>query len=276
MTWTDFLPYSGFILALIALELIYSAKLKWSNYDWKESLTSVAFKYLRWGTTLLYTAWFGPVFAWFYEHRIYTPVLPHAIEYVLTFVLAEFIYYAYHRFSHENALGWASHATHHTITKMNLTASGRVEITTPFSLYYFAPAPLFLLGVNPWILGSQIALILIYQQMVHTEVIAKNKFLDAFLMSPSNHRVHHATQPIYLNKNYGGITCLFDRLFGTYQAELESEKPIYGLVSGFKSYNPIRVGFIGWEIWARRIWKRHQQSQDKNVEPILDLKQSVG
>ncbi len=277
MTWQDFIPYSGLFGCLLLIEWLLSSKMKWSNYDWKETLTSIACKYMRMGAVSLYAVWFGPLFAWCYQNRIYTHNLSEAWEFALTFVLSEFIYYTYHRFCHEYPLGWASHATHHTITKMNITASGRVEITTPFSLFYFTVAPLFMLGVNPWILGAHSAGLLVYQQFIHTELIPKIKFLDAFLNTPSNHRVHHGTQSIYLNKNYGGITIVFDRLFGTYQAELESEKPIYGLAGGFRSYNPLRIGFIGWEIWLRHLWYKYKtRPQGPTSEVSLDLEQTVG
>lgn len=206
---------------------------------------------MRLGTSLLYTALFMPFFAWASKNQIYNPELDFVSEYILTFFLAELTFYCTHRFSHVHPLGWASHATHHTLTKLNLTNGGRSEITSPFSLYYFAATPWLFLGVNPIYFATHINTILLWQLIVHTEHVPKIGYLDVFLNTPSNHRVHHGIQDLYKFKNFGGITVLFDQLFGTYQAEIPTEKPIYGISGGVPSQNPFRLAFIGWERWLR-------------------------
>ncbi len=260
MTWADLIPYSGLIAILIVVEFIFSAKLKWSNYDLKEVFSTLGVKYLRIFATLLYGILFGPLFAWAYEHRLFTINLDPVPYYILAILLAEFTFYWCHRFAHENALGWASHATHHTLKKLNLTNGGRVEITSPFSLYYFAALPVFWLGVDPNVFANHINTILLFQLVIHTEVVPKIPWIDWFLNTPSNHRAHHGLQDVYRNKNFGGTIVVFDHLFGTYQAEIESEKPKFGLSTGVPSQNPFRLAFIGWEMLLRSWLQKRRRS----------------
>lgn len=245
-------PFTKLSIALILLEFLFSARIRWANYDWKESLTSLGVKYVRLGATMLYATMFGPLFAWFYQNRIFTFEFGPIGTAVFYFFLVEFVYYCTHRFCHEYRLGWASHATHHTLTKLNLTSAGRVEVTSPLSLYFFSIIPLIWLGVNPLLFGAAIAQILIFQSLIHTDLIPRIPLLDTFINTPSNHRVHHGTQEIYYHKNYGGITVIFDRIFGTYQSEIPDMKPHYGIVGIRPSYNPLYICVVGWIQLFRR------------------------
>lgn len=247
MNWSMLIPFSGVLFMLIVIEFAFSAKNKWSNYDWKETLSSVGVKYIRLGTGALYIVAFGPFFMWVYSHRIWTLQLDPVAEMIFYFLLTELSYYCSHRFSHTYAIGWASHATHHTLKKLNFTCAGRVDVTSPFSFYYFIGTPLFFFGVHPQTFLVYASGILFYQAFIHTEIVPKIKFLDAFLNTPSNHRVHHGTQAIYVDKNFGGVTIIFDRLFGTYQKELDDQKPVFGLIAGEHTHNPLRLCIIGWE-----------------------------
>lgn len=243
------------VFVLIVVEFIFSYKRRWSNYDLKDSLASLVVKVIRFGALSVYAVIFDPFFYWVYEHRLFTIDMGPVATVVFYFFLGDFVYYWVHRFAHTYSIGWASHATHHTLTKINYTNSGRFEITTPFSLYYFATVPFYFIGFKP-ILPVYISYILFFQYCLHTELIPKIPFLDSFMNTPSNHRVHHGTQEIYKRKNFGGATMIFDRLFGTYQAELEDNKPIYGIRGMPHIYNPFRICIIGWEQMFRGLSRR--------------------
>lgn len=258
MAWSDFIsygtmigatliPFGALTFSLIVLEFFISYQRRWSNYDWKECLSSLAVKHIEIMTAAFYAVAFSPLFIWFYNHRLYTVELGPVATPIVYMVLIEFYYYWTHRFSHAFSIGWANHASHHSFTKLNLINGARIGVTTPFALYFFAVIPLFALGFSPQIFAAYLKWHLLYQLLVHTELIGRLGFLDHIFNTPSNHRVHHGTQDIYKNKNFGSITVVFDRLFGTYQPELESEKPVYGLAEGPVSQNPLRICLVGWE-----------------------------
>ncbi len=246
MKFSDIIPYSTVIIALILIELLFSYKRQWKNYSLKECLSSLAVKHIELATNVLYAIAFSPVFFWFYKNRIFSFELSNWTQPVLYMAVIEFVYYWSHRFSHVNRIGWANHATHHSFTKLNLINGSRVGVTTPFALYYFVTIPIFAVGFDPGLFFVYLKWHLLYQLVVHTELVGRLGLLDTFLNTPSNHRVHHGTQGIYKNKNFGSITVIFDRIFGTYQRELENEKPVYGLSDGQISQNPIAICLFGW------------------------------
>jgi sterol desaturase/sphingolipid hydroxylase (fatty acid hydroxylase superfamily) len=152
------------------------------------------------------------------------------------FILYDFFYYWNHRCGHEISLFWAAHVVHHSSEDYNLTTALRQSSGSFFNFIFFIP--LALLGVDPLVLISVGSVNLVYQFWVHTQHVGKLGVLEWFMVTPSNHRVHHAQNQIYLDRNYGGVFIIWDRLFGTYQDELASEKPIYGVRKALKSWNP--------------------------------------
>lgn len=160
---------------------------------------------------------------------------------VLALVLVDFIYYWEHRWSHQIRVLWAlDHSVHHSSPDFNLFTAYRVSFVAQFfsPLFYL---PLLLLGLHPVLVLSGLAFNLAYQTWVHTEMIDKLGWLEKIFNTPSNHRVHHGADPKYLDKNYGAILIIWDRLFGTYQAE--EERPRYGLTQPLHSVNPLNVHF---------------------------------
>ncbi|MFK7865773.1 MAG: sterol desaturase family protein, partial [Pseudohongiellaceae bacterium] len=142
-----------------------------------------------------------------------------------------------HRLGHEVALFWGSHVSHHQSEDYNLgTALRQTSIDFHGFLFFL---PLLVLGYPAEILFSVVSLNLIYQFWVHTEHIPKLGVLEWVLVTPSNHRVHHARNKLYVDKNYGGVFIIWDRLFGSYQDELESEPAMFGLRKPLNSWNPL-------------------------------------
>lgn len=154
-------------------------------------------------------------------------------------ILADFMYYWDHRLGHRVRLLWAvSHSVHHSSPLYNQTTALRISFVDGFiSPWYYLP--IVLLGFNPFLVAAAFGVVLAYQQWIHTETIGKLGWFDLIFNSPSNHRVHHATQEQYLDKNYGGIFMIWDHLFGTY--EPEGDPVSYGLVHQIDSVNPVMV-----------------------------------
>jgi alkylglycerol monooxygenase len=156
---------------------------------------------------------------------------------VFAFVAYDFLYYWNHRLGHEINVLWAAHVVHHSSEEYNLTTALRQTSGSFLSWIFYLP--LAVLGVDPFVLISVGSLNLIYQFWVHTRHIPKLGWIEWVFVTPSNHRVHHAQNAMYLDKNYGGVFILWDRLFGTFQDELSSETPIYGVRKALKSWNPL-------------------------------------
>jgi len=163
------------------------------------------------------------------------------LTWVLALLAADFTYYWMHRFEHEHRILWASHSVHHSSQDYNLSVSFRLSLVEGLFEWLFL-IPMIMLGFNPF--QAIVALILVaqYQHWLHTERIGKLGWLDEVFNTPSIHRVHHGSNKQYLDKNYGGILIVWDRLFGTYQAE--EEKVVYGLTRNIHTNNPIKITFI--------------------------------
>lgn len=178
---------------------------------------------------------------------------------LLCFALVDFLYYWEHRLAHEvNALWSLYHSVHHSADHYDQTIAFRIS----FVDFFFAPliyVPLVLAGFHPVLVFACLGLVLAWQQWIHTELVGKLPLLDPWLNTPSNHRVHHGRNPIYIDKNYGGVLMVWDRWFGTYAAE--TEKVEYGLVEPLKSRNPAAVHFSSLgkmlvELWQAKSLRR--------------------
>ncbi len=254
----DFTVYQILFLGLVmGLEFYLSRIRKLDNFEWTETLSSFCIRGMMYVMSTFYAETFTLFFAWFWKNRLLSFDKGPLILVVAYLIAAEFLYYWSHRFSHSYAIGWANHATHHTLQRFNIANGMRGGTTGPFALYYFFPIPFYVLGFHPELLTFYTLMNLMYQQLLHTELIGKLGFLEGILNTPSAHRVHHGTQEIYRNKNFGGMTVIFDRMFGTYQSELEEVKPKYGLISGVPSQNPLRLALIGWEQMFRSLFFKY-------------------
>lgn len=159
---------------------------------------------------------------------------------VLTMLVADFIYYWTHRLSHEIRLLWAYHSVHHSSKEYNLSTAVRLPwFGTIGDVMFYIPA--VLLGFSPVLLVIGKIIVLLYQYWIHTQSIGKLGWFDRFFNSPSNHRVHHGSNAVYLDRNHAGILMIWDRIFGTYQEELATEPVVYGLTKPLNSYNPLII-----------------------------------
>lgn len=158
------------------------------------------------------------------------------LHWVLGIVLYDFLYYWWHRFTHEVNVGWATHVVHHQSQEYNLAVALRQSVTSWMTGIWFY-LPMAVLGVSPLVYGISGAISLLYQFWIHTELVGKLGPLEWVWNTPSHHRVHHAINPQYLDKNYAAIWIVWDRMFGTF--EEEQEQPVYGTVKPLNSFDPL-------------------------------------
>ena len=176
---------------------------------------------------------------------------------VFTLLAVDLLWYAYHRASHRVRILWAAHQAHHSSVHFNYSVALRQKWNPWGELLFWTPLPL--LGVPPWMIFFAFSLNLIYQFWVHTETIPKLWApVEYVLNTPSHHRVHHASQKQYLDRNYGGILIVWDRLFGTYAEE--EDVPVYGLTVPVTTHNPLRIQYGEFlaavrDVRAARTWR---------------------
>lgn len=163
------------------------------------------------------------------------------------FVADDFCYYWFHRLSHQHRIWWAAHVNHHSSQHYNFSTALRQTWTGTLALTWILWLPLALLGFPPALIVFQMGLSLVYQFWIHTEAVGRlPRALEWLFNTPSHHRVHHATNPRYLDANYGGILILWDRLFGSFVAEDAAEPCRYGIVKNLGSFNPLTIAFHEW------------------------------
>jgi sterol desaturase/sphingolipid hydroxylase (fatty acid hydroxylase superfamily) len=166
--------------------------------------------------------------------------------FVLCFFIEDLSYYWFHRISHESRWFWASHVVHHSSQHYNLSTALRQNWTGTLSGAFVFWLPMVLIGFPPPMVAFFSGLSLVYQFWIHTEAIKRMGPLEWVLNTPSHHRVHHATNPRYLDSNYAGVLIIWDRMFGTFVEERSDEAPIYGIVSNLATFNPLRIGVHEW------------------------------
>ncbi len=163
---------------------------------------------------------------------------------ILCFFILDFLRYWAHRFGHETNVFWATHVTHHNSEQYNLSTSFRLSWTQQIKLIFFLP--ISLMGFNPFVFFICHQIAVLYQFWIHTEYIRKfPKPIEFFFTTPSHHRVHHGRNPKYLDKNYGSTFIIWDRIFGTFQPEMEQAD--YGILEQPKGFNPITLNFHVWQ-----------------------------
>jgi alkylglycerol monooxygenase len=178
-------------------------------------------------------------YGWLYDHaRVVTlwGGAGGAVVWAAAVVGVDFLYYWWHRLSHEVSFLWAAHVVHHQSEDYNLAVALRQAPLTNLTIWVFY-APLALLGVPPLVYATTAAFSTLYQFWIHTELVGKLGPLERVINTPSLHRVHHAINPRYLDKNYGATFMIWDRVFGTYAAE--EEPCVYGTVKPLASFNPL-------------------------------------
>ncbi|MBP94220.1 MAG: C-5 sterol desaturase [Flavobacteriaceae bacterium] len=234
-----------FILAML-LELYVTTKQQIKTYETKDAFSSIAMGLGNVFLGFLSKAIVLLALFWVYNNFRFFTIPITWWSFILIFFADDFSYYWFHRISHESRLFWASHVVHHSSQKYNLSTALRQTWSGGFySFVFWLWMPL--LGFHPAMILLQMSISLLYQFWIHTEAIDKMpKWFEAVFNTPSHHRVHHGSNPLYLDRNHAGILIIWDKLFGTFQPELKNEKVIYGLVKNIDTYNPIKIAFLEW------------------------------
>ena len=216
----------------------------WSQFDWREIITNLSLggSYQVF-EVIMHLFVSGALISWFYSQRLFDiPVNGWTI--LPIFVAVEFCYYWFHRSSHKLRWFWSAHVVHHSSETMNMTTAMRQSLLYSITGWWLFFMPLVLLGVNPAVVFALYAFNLSYQFFIHTEAVGKlHPWLEFWLDTPSNHRVHHGRNPEYIDQNYGGVLIIFDRLFGTYAEEKRSNPVEYGIVDQIYSHNILTLNF---------------------------------
>ena len=230
-----------FIVAIIAESLISRHQHR-HLYEGRDFLTSMSMLVMSAIVDLAPKVIAFTAFIWLHE----ISPLRDAIErqwwaWVLLFFLDDFIYYWFHRANHEVRVLWAGHVPHHSSVKLNFGTALRQGVGERVHKYLFW-VPLPLLGFDPLMIFSIIALNLVYQFWVHTELVdCLPRPIELIFNTPSHHRVHHASNIRYLDRNHAGVLIIWDRMFGTFAEETRDDPPVYGLTKNINTYNPIVV-----------------------------------
>jgi sterol desaturase/sphingolipid hydroxylase (fatty acid hydroxylase superfamily) len=238
-------------IGLMALEYGIGRLADQGTHDWRESATSFG---VALGQTLLRGLESGIVaipFAYLYRHRLFDFDQTSLPALAALFAGSEFLYYWQHRASHRIRWMWATHSVHHSTTRFNLTAAIRLGWTGSISGNFLFFLPLALLGFHPIMIVAMLGLNLFYQFFIHTEFVPRLGPLEWVLNTPNHHRVHHASNEECLDRNFGGILIVFDRLFGTFAEPPAGQTLRYGLVGGKPSFNPIKTALGEWAAMLR-------------------------
>ncbi|MGK6318386.1 sterol desaturase family protein [Sphingomonas sp. DT-204] len=248
------LAIPAFVL-LVALEMLIARVRDPSRYEPRDTLTSLL---LGLGSTIAGVLSAGAVLAvslWVYRFRLFD-IGWQWYWFAAAFVLDDLAYYWFHRTAHRVRWFWASHVVHHSSQHYNLSTALRQTWTGLIALSFLFRLPLFLIGFPPAMVFFVAGLNLVYQFWIHTEAIGRMpRWFEAVMNTPSHHRVHHAINPRYLDRNYAGVFIVWDRLFGTFEPERDGDKPCYGIVRNLGSFNVLWAAFHEWIGIARDVWR---------------------
>lgn len=248
-----------FVMTLAFAEGIV-LRLAAKSYDWKSWFTSSSDAMIRQLVNLIPLSLVGPAFALAWTHRLFTIPLGRWWSFALLLLGQEFCYYWLHRASHDVRWFWASHAVHHSPNDYTLAAAYRLGWTSKLSGEAIFNLPLIWLGFRPDVVAATLLFNLLYQFWLHTELVPWLGWLEWVLNTPAHHRVHHASNEVYLDKNFGGTLIVFDRLFGTFIEQRADTPCRYGLVQPLVSYNPGFIALHEWtamvlDVWHARTWR---------------------
>jgi sterol desaturase/sphingolipid hydroxylase (fatty acid hydroxylase superfamily) len=243
-----------FLLAIVA-ELLYGIKVRRNTYRLNDSFGSLSLGVLSQARRFVTLGVGGYVYYLITEH-FSLPLMDanHWWTWLLAMLAYDFCYYWLHRLGHERTILWAAHVAHHQSEDYNLTTALR-QTSSGFLLSWVFYLPMFLMGVPAEVVVTVGSINLIYQFWVHTEHVPKLGWYEWVFVTPSNHRVHHAQNDIYLDRNYGGLFILWDRLFGTFQEELPEQPCIFGITGPLRSFSPIKALTHVYVDMARDSWR---------------------
>ena len=228
---------------LIGLELAWSSWKGLKLYRFSDAITNISCGIGQQLTGIFFKTALFFLYYWLFEHTRLFIIPQTGIWWIILFISVDFCYYWFHRLSHEINAIWATHIVHHQSEEYNLTVALRQSWFQGFfsSLFYL---PLAILGFDPLMTITVIAFNTLYQFWIHTELIRNMGWFEYVFNTPSHHRVHHGSNPKYIDKNHAGTLIIWDRLFGTFQRE--EEAPVYGVTTPLRSWDPLQANLKYW------------------------------
>ena len=233
------------VIVFILIEVLFSTLNNKNLYRRNDTLCTIG---LLTGNILMVFLVKGITLAihiYLYQYRIIdlSSLIPIWMMWILAFVLIDLVFYFYHRVSHRSRFLWAVHMSHHSSEEMNFAVSFRQAWLGPISkipFFIFLP----IVGIDPTIIAIAGVISTLWGIVGHTQIIKNLGPFEYIFNTPSHHRVHHGSNKQYIDKNYGNLLIVWDRMFGTFEPEKESVK--YGLVKNVKTFNPIKITFMEW------------------------------
>jgi sterol desaturase/sphingolipid hydroxylase (fatty acid hydroxylase superfamily) len=242
---------------LIGAEVLFSNYKRSKFYSWKESFVNLYLNILNAGIDMALRLVIGLTMLNF-VYQYHLSISWHPVIYWVVLLLGEdLLFWLEHYVDHSCRLFWAVHVTHHSSPEYNLTTGFRSSVFMPVYKYFYF-IPLVLLGFEPIDVMLMFSLTQIYGILVHTQYVQKlPAWIEYIFVTPSHHRVHHASNIPYLDKNMGMVFIIWDRLFGTFSPELPGEKPHYGITRPIdKPYHPVHIVMHEWQAIAKDMGKK--------------------
>lgn len=226
-----------FFFVLIGIEALVARRRRLRTFRFADTIADLGCGVTQRMALLLVGGGLGFAYVSIYAHaRLFDLGRRPLLAWAVALVVVDFVYYWWHRASHRVNVLWAAHIVHHQSEDYNLAVALRQAVLTPLTYLPFSLV-LALLGVPPLVSVGASALNTLYQFWIHTQTVGRLGPLEAVLNTPSHHRVHHGRNPAYLDRNYGGILIIWDRMFGTFAPEIE--RPRYGITVPLRSFNPV-------------------------------------
>ena len=248
------------VLAMIFVEILISNWQQKNYYKTQDTLCTIG---LLAGNIIVAFSIKGLILAlhfYLYQYKIFelSGMLPLWLFWILTFVVIDLVFYIYHRMSHRIRFLWAIHLSHHSSEEMNFAVSFRQAWFGPVSkIPFFMLLPM--LGFDPTIIAAAGVISTLWGIVGHTQIIGKLGFIEWVFNTPSHHRVHHGSNKQYIDKNYGNLLIIWDRMFGTFEPEEEPVK--FGLINNVNTYNPAKITFMAWSSMIDDIKKKKNLSE---------------
>ena len=248
------------VLAMIFVEILISNWQQKNYYKTQDTLCTIG---LLAGNIIVAFSIKGLILAlhfYLYQYKIFelSGMLPLWLFWILTFVVIDLVFYIYHRMSHRIRFLWAIHLSHHSSEEMNFAVSFRQAWFGPISkIPFFMVLPL--LGFDPTIIAAAGVMSTLWGIVGHTQIVGRLGFVEWIFNTPSHHRVHHGSNKQYIDKNYGNLLIIWDRMFGTFEPEKEKVK--FGLVNNVNTFNPTKITFMAWSSMIEDISNKRSLSE---------------
>ena len=231
----DFIAFAiPFFVFFMLLEFYFSKKRNKKVHQFNESIANINVGIIERMSDLITTGSFFFVFSWLYENYAIFRIDSSIVSWLLLFLATDFVWYWYHRLGHEVNILWASHIVHHQSEDFNYTAAARITVIQAVARGFFWSI-LPIIGFKPEMITVLLLIHGTYPFFTHTQLVGKLGWLEYVIVTPTHHGVHHSSNPEYLDKNYGDMLIIWDKMFGTYANE--TLKPVYGITNSLNSYS---------------------------------------